>query len=98
MAVVVKGKNKNRPYTVGSRDQGRQRERNLRTKTGWQARVAQAARRAQALPAADADEVHVVTEWIDSHVDGSSSASGLRYHGRSRSAIPRNRPLLPFTR
>jgi hypothetical protein len=31
--------------------------------------VAQAARRAQALPAADADEVHAVTEWINSHVD-----------------------------
>lgn len=31
--------------------------------------VAQAARRAEALPAADADEVHVVTEWINSHVD-----------------------------
>lgn len=38
MAVVVKGKNKNRPYTVRYRDEERQRERNLRTKTGWQAR------------------------------------------------------------
>ena len=38
MAVVVKGKNKNRPYTVRYWDQGRQRERSLRTKTGWQAR------------------------------------------------------------